>query len=293
MLIERIIPKELHNKSVLTAIFKLCPNIPSSVIYKAFRKKDVKYNGVRVPKETLVQEGGILSIYGVEEMTSEKQADLILYEDPNLMIIDKPQGMTVHSGRSYTGEETLIDLLEKQAGQKLHLCHRLDRNTGGLVMVAKTKPVLDEILKRMADGQIRKEYTAMVLGSIKPGKYTETAWLEKNSRMNMVFVKPEMTEHSFNIITSYRVVENSVMEDIRVTKIKVTPVTGRTHQIRAHMAYLGHPVIGDGKYGDNAVNKKLKINKQLLFSTLLFFDYEQDDSLTGYLAGRKFEKQEV
>ncbi len=293
MLIERIIPKELHNKNILTAIKKLCPNIPVSVIHKAFRKKDVKYNGIRVPKETLVQEGGKVSVYGVEEMTSGKKADIIVYEDQNIYIVDKPQGMAVHSGRTYTGEETLIDLLEKQAGQKLHLCHRLDRNTGGLMMVAKTKPVLDEMLKRMAEGQIRKEYTALVLGRIEPGRHTETAWLEKNARMNMVFVKSEMTDNSFKIVTTYEMVENKDMEGLEVTKILVKPETGRTHQIRAHMAYFGHPILGDGKYGDNSANKRLRMNKQQLFSTLLSFDYDNDGSLTGYLAGKKFERQVV
>ncbi len=287
-MIKRIIPKELNNKTVYNAIGKLCPGVPDSVIHKAFRKRDVKYNGVRATKDTPVYESGEITIFGVVEMTEKKQNDIIVYDDENIIIVDKPQGLPVHAGRDYTKEATLIQQLEEQYNSTLYLCHRLDRNTGGLLIVAKNKMVLSEILNRMTKGQIVKEYTALVLGEINRGEYVKTAWLEKDSKMNMVFIKSEKTENSFKIVTSFKVMETFDMKGIKVTKIKVVPITGRTHQIRAHMAFLGYPVLGDGKYGNNKINKSLKFTEQQLFSTSLLFDYEKDDSKTGYMGGMRF-----
>ena len=219
----------------------------------------------------------------------------IVYEDQNLLIVNKAQGMAVHPDRTGRGV-TLIELASeylqatatKNAAQPL-LCHRIDRNTGGLVLIAKNKPALDYILNRLTEGSIKKHYRCIVAGKPPSSGATLTAWLTKDANYGKVTVSDEpLSRKSQKIVTSYRLLEHCAESDTSLLEIALQ--TGRTHQIRAHLAYVGLPIIGDGKYCPNSINSRFRLKKQLLIAYKLIFSYSAKTSgILSYLAGHQFE----
>ena len=219
----------------------------------------------------------------------------IVYEDQNLLIINKAQGMAVHPDRTGRGV-TLIELASeylqtsstKNAVQPL-LCHRIDRNTGGLVLIAKNKPTLDYILGRLTEGSIKKYYRCIVTGKPPASGATLTAWLTKDASYGKVTVSDEpLSRKSQKIVTSYRLLDHCA--ESGTSLLEVALQTGRTHQIRAHLAFVGLPIIGDGKYCPNSINSRFRIKKQLLIAYKLIFSYSAKTSgILSYLAGHQFE----
>jgi 23S rRNA pseudouridine955/2504/2580 synthase len=287
------------------------PSLGFGLLQKTFRKKDVKVNGMRVKQDHILDTGDTVEIYLTDELlgleTSETSNSMhdeqppgillsaglrkppfsVVYEDRNIIIVDKIQGISVHADRE-ENSMTLLDALEEYLGFKPMLCHRLDRNTGGLVMIAKDRESLDIIIESMDRGGIRKYYQCLASGEFSPAAAVLRSWLFKDENKSRVYISDEKVRGSLEIITKYRVLEYDREADI--SRLEIELLTGRTHQIRAHLAHIGHPVIGDGKYGQNSVNRPLKMKQQALWAYKLDFILKDIDAgKLGYLKGRSFE----
>lgn len=298
-----IIDNTLDGKRTDKALRVSFPAAPVSAFYKAFRKKDIKVNGVRVKEDHIVSTGDVLEVYisdnileaSVLEANSESDKALsIVFEDSNLIIIDKEQGICVHPDREQE-DNTLIDLVQNYLNKKNmnsgvsitpSLCHRLDRNTGGLVVIAKNEPALKTMLKLIKDKEIKKFYLCYVKGRMEKKSDELRAFLLKDETKSRVFVSNNKAKGSLEIITRYTVVKYLPNKDISLLEVEL--VTGRTHQIRAHLAHTGHPIIGDGKYGTNAVNRPLGAKQQMLWAYKLVFNFK-DGGFLNYMKGRSFE----
>lgn len=291
-------------KRIDRVIRELFPNMPVNAMYKAFRKKDVKVNGIRIKDGYIVSAGDKVEIFIIDSILEGKslQQDdstlnkgfTVVYEDKNILIANKEQGVPVHPDREQS-DNTLIDYVRsyleekgeyepKSAASSPALCHRLDRNTGGLIIIAKNNESLEIILEKIKTKEIKKYYLCKVTGKMPKPKDELRAYLEKDERKSRVFIHDSPARNSLEIITRYKVL--SYENDISLLEVEL--VTGRTHQIRAHLAYVGHPIIGDGKYGLNSVNRSMKEKYQALWAYKLVFDFSNAGHLS-YLKGKVFE----
>jgi 23S rRNA pseudouridine955/2504/2580 synthase len=210
--------------------------------------------------------------------------------------VNKNQGIPVHPDREQS-QQTLIDLVREYLQEKSEypsnnahfqpaLCHRLDRNTGGLVIIAKNQACLSIMLDKLEAREIKKYYQCLVKGRMEKPEAQLKAFLWKDSSKSRVFVSEHKTAGSLEIITKYKVVEYNPSMD--VSRLEVELVTGRTHQIRAHLAFIGHPVLGDGKYGTNAINRSFGLKQQALWACRIKFAFTKSGSLLNYLNGKEF-----
>ncbi|MBR4223750.1 MAG: RluA family pseudouridine synthase [Oscillospiraceae bacterium] len=283
---------------------KACPMLPQSAMYKAIRTKHIKLCRKRCEISTRIQEGDVIDIYLPDELLTVPDKDdfmaagdmpSIIYEDENIVLIDKPAGLSVHEDDK-SGADTLINRLKRYLTKKGEydsgseasfapaLCNRLDRNTDGIVIAAKNAVslrIMNEIIK---EREIDKLYLCITAG-IPPKKTdTMTAYLYKDSSTNTVTVSDKSTPANKKIVTGYTVL--AAHGDLALCEVKL--YTGRTHQIRAHMAHIGCPLLGDGKYGSNEVNRRFKVRSQALSSYKLRFVFSQDRGALSYLDGREF-----
>lgn len=303
-MISLIIKKEESGQTLEKYVKKVLNNAPMSFIYKLFRKKDVKINGHWQDKKYVVSEGEEVKIFvtdsQLEEFKSLKDikssldiSNWIIYEDHNILLINKPRGVLVQKDNS--GDEALDDMvlaylsnkgeydLNSISAYKPAPAHRLDRNTAGIVVFGKNISSLRELADVMNDkNKVSKRYLAIVKGEIDQGGEIN-APLEKNAKNGRVYIN----ENGKPSITRYKVKEKLN----GYTLLEVELLTGRTHQIRAHMAYINHPVIGDSKYGDFSLNKEIEnkygFKNQFLIAYQLYF-HSLDNNLK-YLSGKKFE----
>lgn len=300
-----IIDKNLSNKRIDKVLKQVFPNTPMSAFYKAFRKKDIKVNGIRIKEDYTVSENDKVEVYIIDSLLEAPPAKdfkinkgfSVVYEDSNLLIVDKDQGVPVHPDREQSAN-TLIDLVQSYLQEKGEydsgnpnafapsLCHRLDRNTGGLVLIAKNGYTLKMMSDFIKDKEVRKFYQCYVKGPMPKKSEELKAFLFKDERKSRVFISDRKVPDSLEIITRYRTLDYHPDKDI--SRLEVELVTGRTHQIRAHLAHIGHPIIGDGKYGTNAINRPLGAKQQMLWAYKLVFDFREGGSL-NYLKGQTFQ----
>lgn len=301
------ITAEQANQRVDKFIKRWIKEAPLSFIYKLFRQKDVKVNGKKVDIKYILQDGDTLFIYLKPDLLEKFKKDYvekpistpldIIYEDKNIVVVNKPRGLLIHSDGK-DSKFTLANMLTSYLIQKGEFnpnnsygfvpgpCHRLDRNTTGIVICAKNLPAMQELLALFRDRtQIKKSYTALVYGKLN-GSGTINIPLVKDADKGMVRAGT-LKEGAKTAITEYK----RVKQFSNTALVNVELLTGRTHQIRAHFSLIGHPVVGDGKYGNFEINKEFEdlygLKSQFLHAAT--FSFLKIDGVLSYLSGMTFE----
>ena len=277
-----VVDKKYNNKKLDKFIFDKFPNLSSGLFYKTLRKKDFRVNDNRISENIILHTGDEIKVFISDELLESNISLPTIYEDDNILVIDKPTSIEV------VGENSVTSILEKKYSY-IKPCHRLDRNTTGLVLFAKNEESLNILLDKFKNHEIEKHYRATIYGIPKVKKAKLEAFLFKDSKKSLVYISDEPKKGYQKIITSYEVIKEDKKQNISVLDVKLE--TGRTHQIRAHLAYIGFPIIGDGKYGKNEINKKFNKKTQLLESYSLKFSFSSPSSILSYLNGKIIEKK--
>ena len=291
-------------------LIKTFPNLPKSMLYKSIRKKDIKCNGKRCEISTHLEVNDTLTLYLKDEFfqKEEKEYDFlkapvklnIVYEDDNIMLVDKKPGLIVHPDENYHFDSLIARIQhylydkgeyhpEQEASFAPALINRIDRNTGGIVMAAKNAETLRIMNEKVKKREIDKYYLCIVHGNMIKKEDTLEGCLEKNENQNRVYISQKSTNRTKSIYTHYRVLE----EKSAYSLLEIELLTGRTHQIRAHMASIGHPLAGDGKYGTNALNKTNPFRYQALYSYKLRFSFETPAGILDYLNQKEFTVKDI
>lgn len=293
---------------------KLFPTMPQSLLYKYLRQKCVKVNGKHQKAEYKIQSGDVLRFYisdeffgdcreeKIDKLDKIKPSFTVIYEDKNILIVDKPLGLLCQSDdkESFNTLDNHIRAYLKSKGEYSpekensfapSLCNRIDKNTQGLVIAAKNAEALRIMNEKIKAREIDKRYLCLVFGVPKPAEGVFTAYLYKDNKTNTVTVSEKSKPYNKDIKTGYKTLRTNG----KISLLEVTLFTGRTHQIRAHMAYLGYPLLGDGKYGSAAKNKeffkgkKFSFEYQALCSYKLTFKFTSPSGILEYLNGKTFE----
>ena len=293
---------------------KAFPNLPQAMLYKSIRKKDIKRNGKRCEISARLEEGDTLTLYLKDEFFQRepKEYDFlkapdrlgILYEDENVMLLDKPPGLLVHPDETYHFD-SLIARVQRYLYQKGEyrpeeersfapaLVNRIDRNTGGIVMAAKNAEALRILNEKVKARELEKTYLCIACGRMPEQEALLEGYLQKNEAQNRVYISTRPAPDAKTIRTRYRVLEERRFAGSLFSLLEIQLLTGRTHQIRAHLASIGHPLAGDGKYGTNAQNKPLGFRYQALYSHRLKFTFQTPAGTLEYLNGREFSARKI
>lgn len=280
-------------------------------ICKLARKNCIKLNGKKCKPDTHIAENDIIKLFIPDEMlipkaktdpddfTAVSDKIDIVYEDENILLVDKRPGLAVHPHDGAEYGRTLIDHIQSYLYQKREwrpreenaftpaLCNRIDRNTGGIVIAAKTAEALRVMNQKIKDREIDKRYLAIVEGSPKPKEGSLKGYLFKDAQKNRVYVTDTPQPGSKTCQTNYKTLASAA----GLSLVECELITGRTHQIRAQFAHAGHPLLGDGKYGK--LDKRFDRSYQALYSYKLTFTFTTDAGALAYLNGKSFQVEKV
>ena len=283
--------------------------MPKSLMYKYLRTKYIKLNGKKIQPDVFLSEGDVLTFYIRDEFFEEqksydflkagKELDIV-YEDENILLIDKKIGVICHQDNRYDADALNLRVLrylyekgeyDPEADKSFTpaLCNRIDRNTGGIVIAAKNAEALRVMNQKIRDNELKKYYLCIVKGCPKPNHAILTAYHFKDEITNKVSVSDHPWDGYKKIVTEYTVIKPS--SELSVCEVLLH--TGRTHQIRAHMAYIGHPLLGDEKYGDRKLNARHRMKRQTLYSYKLQFCFTSPAGCLENLNDKSFEVKHI
>jgi len=291
-------------------IAKAVPLLPASLAQKYIRIKRIKRNNVKTERDCRLEAGDVLQLYINDEFFDKPREDNafltvaspkinIVYEDEHILLADKRPGQAVHPHDGAEYGRTLIDHIQSYLYQKKEwrpreensftpaLCNRIDRNTGGIVIAAKTAEALRVLNQKIKDREMDKRYLAIVEGKLKHQEGSLKGYLFKDAKKNRVFVTDTPQSGAKSCQTNYKVL--AFRNGLSLVECEL--ITGRTHQIRAQFAHAGHPLLGDGKYGK--LDKRFDRNYQALYSYKLTFDFSTDAGALAYLNGKTFQVDNV
>ncbi len=236
---------------------------------KLLKQKEVKINGKRTSKEVKLFAGDCVECYyDGEELKIE-----VVYQDENILVCNKPQGIT---------SDDYYNII-KERYQRAIYTHRLDRNTSGIIIFALNEDAYGELYNGFKQRTLKKYYHCLICGAFEKKAGVLRGYMVKDASSGIVKVYSNRVKGSKEIVTAY----SEVALGSESSVLKVELVTGRTHQIRAHLAYYGHFIIGDGKYGVEKINKQYKASKQLLIASELTFKFKKEEKLY-YLNEKSF-----
>lgn len=276
---ELVVENKYNCKKLVPFLLDNFDGLCTNTIYKALRKKDIRINDIKVNSNVFLQTGDSVKIFISDEFLFKQNHCNFnkVYEDDNILIIDKPAEIEV------TGSDSITSILKRQYAY-IEPCHRLDRNTTGLLIFAKNKDALDILLQKFKNREIEKHYKAMVYGIPNIKSQTLEAYLFKHNKKALVYISDTPQKGYVKIVTSYKVLEKNIEKNYCILDIQLH--TGKTHQIRAHLAHIGYPIIGDGKYGINKINKQFGYKTQQLCSSYIKFNFKTDAKILNYLSNK-------
>ncbi len=291
-------------------VLKTLKDMPQSLLYKSIRTKKIKLNRKRTTPSQLLAEGDCLQLFISDDFfrDSESYADVertlnsispnfnVVYEDENILLIDKKPGISVHEDETNDKNNLIMQIwayLYKKGEYSPKdeqsfapaLCNRIDRNTGGIVISAKNAQALRIMNDKIKKRELKKLYLCAVHGEPKPKTAVIDAFLLKNENENSVRIYDKNPpKNAKKIITGYKVLQSKNGFSL----LEVELFTGRTHQIRAHLAHVGHPLVGDGKYSQNKRDRAIGYKYQALYSYKLRFEFTTDGEALEYMNGKEF-----
>lgn len=256
------------------------PLLPKYVLQDILKKKDVRIGGVKVGKGDVVRGGDVLEIYAPDKYF-EAQAEII-FDDGHLLAAVKPQGLPALPDQDGVGADTM-ELRLKRMHPTARLCHRLDAATGGVMLAALDEETYDRAFVSFREHELRKRYRAILCAKPPQAETTLRAQLTKDAKRATVRVSDRRTSASREIVTRVKLLGSA---GDGLWEVELEPVTGRTHQLRAHMAYIGCPILGDDKYGDREKNRRMGfVNRLCLWCETM--EIPEGGALRAY-AGKKF-----
>ena len=289
---QMVVPREKDGLMLSQLLIQMAGDVPLWAIREAIKKRDVRLDGVRISGDVRVQAGQEVRVFWPKSVVAAKPQKKtlplpeIVYEDERIVLINKPQGIASQNEDDPLSGDTALTrvkaYLESAGGstEQLHLCHRLDVQTGGLLLFAKDDEAFEAAMEAFSERTFQKYYTCLVKGCPAKREAVMHAHLRKDAQISRVSVTDYPARGSLEIVTAYRVLQPG-----ENAKLEVELITGRTHQIRAHLAHIGHPILGDDKYGDRALNRALGVRRQQLWATKLVI---HAGGALRYLDGKTF-----
>ena len=292
-------------------IGKSVPLLPESLLQKYIRLKRIKVNSKGSKRDYRLCEGDVIQLYINDEFFEKPKEENsylkvgkpkldIVYEDENILLADKKPGVLCHSAGQWDYNTLIANIQaylyangewrpKEENAFAPALCNRIDRNTGGIVIAAKNAETLRIINEKIKDREIEKYYLCIVQGRPKPSEGKLENFLFKDAVKNQVYIKKNDEPGAKTAVTYYK----TLMSKGNLSLVECRLGTGRTHQIRAQMAYAGYPLLGDGKYGHERFNKIFDEKGQALYSYKIVFDFKTDAGILNYLNGREFKVKQV